>query len=91
MVLQTTGTIRTDRMVHNDRSMTMKIMMTFVLAARLLLSLGTATAVAQSEVPSAPEAAYFSGQRLVAPTIINEGAGLSDAKAVRGGAPANPG
>jgi hypothetical protein len=49
-------------LVHNDKSTTMKTMMTLMLAARLLLSLGIGTAVAQSELPSAPEAAYFSGQ-----------------------------
>ena len=67
----------------------MKLMMTLVLAARILLSLGTDTAVAQSEVPSAPEPAYFSGQRLAAPTIINEGAGSSDVSAPHGGASAH--
>ena len=42
---------------------------TLMLATVTALSLGLGTAMAQSEVPSAPEAAYFSGQhRAVAPT-----------------------
>src|ERR1700722_4452933 len=46
-----------------------------MLAAVTALSLGTGAAMAQSEVPSAPEAVYFSGQRQAVPQTINHGSG----------------
>jgi hypothetical protein len=49
----------------------MKTTATLTLAARLLLSLGTGTAMAQSEIPSAPPAVYVSGQHQVAAPQTN--------------------
>ena len=46
-----------------------------MLAAVTALSLGAGAAMAQSEVPSAPEATYFSGQRQAAPVTINTWSG----------------
>jgi hypothetical protein len=64
---------------------------TLMLAALTALSLGAGTAMAQSEVPSAPEATYFSGQRQVAPATINTWSdqvqsGASDVEPARIGA-----
>jgi len=52
-----------------------------MLAAATVLSLGFGTAMAQSDSPSMASAPLVSGQRQVAPTIINEGAGSSDTAA----------
>ena len=77
---------------------TMKTLM--LAAATKVMTLGLpAPMMAQSEVPSAPEATYFSGHRHAAPKIINEGSGSSDVNTLPGGAPvhfdysdlANPG
>lgn len=64
---------------------------TLMLAAVTALSLGVGTAMAQSEVPSAPEATYFSGHRQAAPATINTWAGQvqsgsSDVESARFGA-----
>ncbi len=77
----------------------MNTMKTLMLAAATVMTLGAGAAMAQSEVPSAPEATYFSGHRHAAPRIINEGSGSSDVNTLPGGAPvhfdysdlANPG
>jgi hypothetical protein len=83
-----TGTTRTGRVVPNKRNFTMKITKTLMLAAVTALTLSAGAAMAQSEVPSAGEAAYFAGQRHVAPKIVNEGSGSSDVDSARGGAAA---
>jgi hypothetical protein len=46
-----------------------------MLAAVAALSLGVGTAMAQSQVPSSNEGAYFTQQRLTAPKILNGWAG----------------
>jgi hypothetical protein len=51
--------------------MTMKTAITLMLAARILVSFGMGTAMAQSEVPSAPLEVYFSGQHQAAPQTNN--------------------
>jgi hypothetical protein len=61
---------------------------TLMLAAVAALTLGLGTAMAQSEVPSAAEATFFSGQHQAAPKVVNDGAGSSDVE-TRGGAPVN--
>jgi len=48
---------------------------TLMLAALTALSLGVGTAMAQSEVPSSAEGAYFSGQRQAAPKTVNTRSG----------------
>jgi hypothetical protein len=53
----------------------MNITKALMIAAVTALTLGTGAAMAQSEVPSAPEAVYFSGQRHAAPRTINHGSG----------------
>jgi hypothetical protein len=53
----------------------MKTTKTLMLAAITALSLGVGTAMAQSEVPSAAEGAYYSGQRQAAPQTANPGSG----------------
>jgi hypothetical protein len=61
---------------------------TLMLAALTALSLGTGTAMAQSEIPSAPEATYFSGQRQAVPRTVNPGqlqSGSSDVEPARFG------
>jgi hypothetical protein len=58
--------------------MTMNSTKALILAAVTALTAGAGTAMAQSEVPSAAQSTYFSGQRQVAPRIINGGAGASD-------------
>jgi hypothetical protein len=71
----------------------MKTTMTLLLAARILVSFGMGTAMAQSDIPSA--AIYFSGHRPVAPRIIH-GWDSSDRNTRSGGmhfgygTPANP-
>ena len=50
---------------------------TIMLAAVTALSIGVGTAMAQSEVPSASEAAYLFGQRQAAPKTIKNGSGHS--------------
>jgi hypothetical protein len=59
---------------------------TLMLAAATALSFGAGAAMAQSEVPSAAQATYFSGQRQAASRIISGGAGASDLGTQRGGA-----
>jgi hypothetical protein len=72
----------------------MKTAMTLLLAARILVTFGTGTAMERHEVPSAAD---FSRQYLVAPRTIDGGAGSFDVNAPRGDAPfdfialANPG
>lgn len=51
----------------------MKSTKTLMLAAVAALSLGVGTAMAQSEVPSAAEGAYFSGQHKAAPQAMTDG------------------
>jgi hypothetical protein len=46
-----------------------------MLAAVTALSLGVGTAMAQSQVPSAAEGGYFSGQHEAAPQTTNNGLG----------------
>jgi hypothetical protein len=58
--------------------MTMNSTKTFMLAAVTALTLGVGTAMAQSEVPSAAQATYFSGRHQAVPRMINGGAGASD-------------
>jgi len=69
----------------------MKTTRTLMLAAITALSLGVGTAMAQSEVPSAIEGDYFSGQRQAAPPVTNHGSrqvqsGSSDAVPMHSGA-----
>jgi hypothetical protein len=59
----------------------MNIMKTLMLTAATALSLGAGAALAQSEVPSAAEGAYFSSQRQAVPQTANHGqvqSGASD-------------
>jgi hypothetical protein len=72
--------------------MTMNITKTLMLAAVTALSLGAGAAMAQSEVPSSPDATYFSVRHQTAPKIIRivtEGAGSSDGNFSRGNTPAH--
>jgi hypothetical protein len=72
--------------------MTMNISKTFMFAAVTALSLGAGAAMAQSEVPSAPEATYFSG-RQAAPVTIKSWQGRvqsGSSDAVRPGAHSVP-
>ncbi len=67
----------------------MNITKTLMLAAVTAMSIRASGAMAQSEVPSAAQATYFSAPRHAAPRISNEGSGSSDVNTVRGGAPAH--
>jgi hypothetical protein len=68
----------------------MNTMKTLMLAAVTAVSLGAGAAMAQSEVPSAPPAIYFTGQHQAAPATNNiwwgrAQSGSSDEGATRSG------
>src|SRR5277367_6514541 len=75
MVLQTPAPPEPLGWSTNKGVLTMNTTRNLLLAAVAALSLGAGAAMAQSQVPSSNEGAYFPQQRQAAPKIMNSWAG----------------